>query len=129
MDTRQLRTRVARPRSVLVVAAISVITLVASSPIYSAVRGSHVTGPTSRWAAATPGSTTASGQCSKATALQAMNRYHLVADPLSRQPIGQVLCGAFAGPGSRAMAASSTEPTCLPFAGWVCSGIRAAAGS
>jgi hypothetical protein len=47
-----------------------------------------------------------------------MTRYHLVAEPTSRRPIGQVLCGAFAGPGSRAMAASSTEPTCLPFAGW-----------
>jgi hypothetical protein len=50
--------------------------------------------------------------------LRVMKRYHLVADPDGPRPIGQVLCGAFAGPGSRAMAASSTEPTCLPFAGW-----------
>jgi hypothetical protein len=105
-------------RFFLTVAAISTITLAASGPIYSGVSGWQVTGHTSASKVATSGSTTASGQCSRTTALQVMTRYHLVAEPTSRRPIGQVLCGAFAGPGSRAMAASSTEPTCLPFAGW-----------
>jgi hypothetical protein len=115
---RQLWTRASRSRLFLVVAATSAIALAASSPISSAVSGGHIIGHASASSVATPGSTTASGRCSKATARQVMARYHLLSDPQLPQPIGQVLCGAFAGPGSRAMAASSFHGVCLPYAGW-----------
>jgi hypothetical protein len=55
--------------------------------------------------------------CSRATALE-------VAKPLFvwgnnvRTPIGQVLCGPFAGSGSRAMAVTLVAPTCWPRQGW-----------
>jgi hypothetical protein len=55
--------------------------------------------------------------CSRATALE-------VAKPLFvwgnnvRTPIGQVLCGPFAGPGSTAMAVTLVAPTCWPRQGW-----------
>src|SRR5215213_5226925 len=56
--------------------------------------------------------------CSRAAALEAMTRYHLISDPQLRRPVGQLLCGAFAGPGSRGMAASSAHGVCMPYAGW-----------
>lgn len=59
-----------------------------------------------------------SAACSRATALEAMTRSHLISDPQLRRPIGQLFCGAFAGPGSRAMAASSAHGACIPYAGW-----------
>lgn len=115
MDMRQLWTRVARPRSVLVVAAISVITLAASSPISSAVRGSHVTRPTSASHVAAAGGTSgASGDCSKAAALEVAARFDL-ADPslpLGQDQIAKVFCGAFVGPGSQAMVVAFTPGTC-----------------
>jgi hypothetical protein len=64
------------------------------------------------------GDVAGSAACSRATALEAMTRYHLISDPQLRRPIGQLLCGAFAGPGSRAMAASSAHGVCMPYAGW-----------
>lgn len=58
-----------------------------------------------------------SGRCSSATA-------HQVAKPLFvwgrdvREPIAQVLCGAFTGRGSEAMVVAFTAPTCWPFQTW-----------
>jgi len=59
-----------------------------------------------------------SSTCSKAAARVAMARYHLLSDPQLPQPVGQLLCGAFAGPGSRGMAATSAHGVCVPFTGW-----------
>jgi hypothetical protein len=62
----------------------------------------------------------ASGRCSKATALQVVERLHLgdpgIPDPSHR--VAQVLCGAFVGPGSQAMVAAIANGTCWPNSGW-----------
>jgi len=69
--------------------------------------------------AASPPASTASGRCSKAEATAVAKRLHLGnADSLSN-PVFQVLCGAFLGPGSRAMVASLSIPSCGRTAGWV----------
>jgi hypothetical protein len=54
-----------------------------------------------------PGAVRVGGSCSKATA-----------QSLSADQVIEVLCGAFAGPGSQAMAVMYTNGTCLPFLGW-----------
>jgi hypothetical protein len=59
-----------------------------------------------------------SGACSVANAIAAMRRFHVLSDPQLPRPVGQVICGAFAGPGSRGMAASAADGVCLPYAGW-----------
>lgn len=59
-----------------------------------------------------------SGRCSKATALKVAKRFHLGVDPTLPKPIAQVLCGAFFGPGSEAMAASIAIPSCGRTAQW-----------
>jgi hypothetical protein len=60
----------------------------------------------------------AQGTCSRATALQVMTRYQLLYDPTRANPVGSVLCGAFLGTDSEAMAVSSSSGRCLPFNGW-----------
>jgi hypothetical protein len=47
-----------------------------------------------------------------------MRRFHLLSNPQLPRPVGQVICGAFAGAGSRGMAASAADSVCLPYAGW-----------
>lgn len=47
------------------------------------------------------------GPCSKQTA-----------QALEPNPVGNVICGAFAGPGSQAMVVNVSSATCLPFVGW-----------
>jgi hypothetical protein len=116
---RQLRTGASRPRFLLVVAAISVITLAASSPIYSAVRGSHAT----RNAFALPAaaaSGTAAPDCSIAAASAAATAAHFGVEPaLGRTPINHVICGPFLGSGSQAMAAMVAVPAgCGVSQGW-----------
>lgn len=65
--------------------------------------------------------THASGPCSKAEARRVVERLRLGStdDPDVSNPVAQVLCGAFAGPGSQAMAASLAIPSCGRTAGWV----------
>ena len=61
----------------------------------------------------------ASAVCSRATARAAMAREQLLSDPqLGLRAVGQLFCGAFAGPGSRGMAASAAHGVCMPYAGW-----------
>ena len=59
-----------------------------------------------------------SGRCSKATALKVATQFQLGVDAALPKPIAQVLCGAFAGPGSKAMAASIAIPSCGRTAQW-----------
>jgi hypothetical protein len=61
---------------------------------------------------------TAASACSRATAARLVRRHRL--NPfLLRQPVAQVLCGPFAGPGSRAMAITvGPAPTCWPIQNW-----------
>jgi hypothetical protein len=59
----------------------------------------------------------AQGSCSIATALQVGKPYFY--DPGMKKPIGQVLCGAFTGPGSEAMAVTFVFPVCWPIQRWV----------
>jgi hypothetical protein len=92
---RQPRTRASRPRLFLVVAATSVITLAASSPISSAVNG-HVVGHTS----ASPLTAVATADCSIATATEIVLRLHLNDPEVAANPVARVLCGSFTGPGS-----------------------------
>jgi hypothetical protein len=111
---RQLWRRASRLRLFLVLAAIAVITLAASSPIYSAVRGSHIADDN----VASPVAT--AGGCSKATASKVMTRYGIgVIKPVQpKTPIGRVLCGPFLGPGSRGMVASVAIPSCGGSVAW-----------
>lgn len=60
-----------------------------------------------------------SGRCSKTTALQVATQFHVVVDPSLLNPVGQVLCGTFVGPGSQAMVVSLSSGSCQPTAGWV----------
>jgi len=95
-----------------VVAATSVITLAASSPIYSKVGGSQIAGH----ASASP--LAARADCSRETALRVGRPFFR--DPSSGgNPIGQVLCGPFAGPGSEALAVTFNAPTCWSPQRWV----------
>ena len=118
MEMRRLCTRASCRRLFLLVAAVSVISLAASGPINSAVRGSHV----SRTVAAPPVATagvafSASSDCSEATARQLVAQHRLNRF-LLRDPVRQVLCGPFAGPGSEAMAITIGAPTCWPIQNW-----------
>lgn len=116
---RQFWTRACRSRLFLVLAATSVITLAASSPIYSAVSEWHVAGHDSASAVAvTGGTSTGAAECSRAAALEVATRLHLVPDPTLPNPVAGVLCGAFAGVGSQAMVATFARATCLPNFGW-----------
>ena len=59
-----------------------------------------------------------SGQCSKATARQLVNAHHLNGFLLPN-PVAQLLCGPFTGPGSDAMAVTiGPAPTCWPIQNW-----------
>ena len=68
-----------------------------------------------------PGGSTAAGRCSKGEATRVVEQLHLGSadDPGVPNPVAQVLCGAFAGPGSQAMVASLAIPSCGRTAGWV----------
>jgi hypothetical protein len=65
------------------------------------------------------GTTTAGrvADCSKATAKQLVNQYHLN-NFLLPDPVGQVLCGSFTGPASQAMAVPILAPTCWGIQQW-----------
>jgi hypothetical protein len=106
---RQLYARASRLRFFLTVAAISVITLAASSPIYSATSGGHLIGHTSEAPVAAAGGTAAQADCSKAAATETVLRLHLN-DPEVADPVGKVLCGSFTGPGSQTMVVSLWGP-------------------
>jgi sugar lactone lactonase YvrE len=62
-----------------------------------------------------------SSLCSRAAARQVVERLHLgdAGDPNLSDSVGQVLCGAFVGPRSRAMVVSLAAPSCGRTAGWV----------
>jgi hypothetical protein len=101
----------------LAIAAVSVITLAASSPIYSAVSGGHAVASASAIAAAR-GTSTASSDCSKATARQVVEQHPDVNIFDLQDPIRQVLCGPFTGQGSNAMAVTIGAPTCWAIQNW-----------
>lgn len=71
--------------------------------------------------AATPRTAPSSGPCSKREATLAVERLGLgsTGDPDVSDPVAQVLCGAFLGPGSQGMVASLAIPSCGRTAGWV----------
>ena len=76
------------------------------------------TGGDGRTGGESPRSPAASGDCSKAAALQVATRVQVGVDPTLPNPIAGVLCGAFAGPGSRVMIATIANGTCWPNIGW-----------
>jgi hypothetical protein len=93
-----------RPRSLLVVLAIGAAIGAASPAVV---------------AKGAPSRSTIGGACSRSTAVRVLLHYRLlVRDPSISRPIRQVLCGAFSGPGSRAMAVSLSSATCRPVVGW-----------
>ena len=63
--------------------------------------------------AASPGTSTASGRCSTSTAKVLVERHRLDAF-LVPNPIGQLLCGAFAGAGSEALAVTMPDVSVSP---------------
>jgi hypothetical protein len=112
---RQLRTRASRLRLFLLVAVVSVITLAASSPIYSAASGGHLISH----ASAAPLAAVATADCSEATARQVVQRPGLEVNIFNLpNPVQQVLCGPFTGPGSNAMAVTIGAPTCWGIQNW-----------
>jgi hypothetical protein len=115
---RQFYPRASRLRFFLVVAAMSVITLAASSPIYSAARGGHLIGHTSKSSAAAPAATAATADCSEATARQVVQPRLDVNIFDLPNPVHQVLCGPFTGSDSNAMAVAIAAPTCWPTQNW-----------
>jgi hypothetical protein len=110
MDMRQVWTRASGSR-LIVIAAIFVIALAASSPIYSAVSGGHIVGSASASPLAAAGGAAAKADCTTATAKQLVNEHHLN-NFLLPNPVAQLLCGSFTGPGSEAMAVAIGAPTC-----------------
>ena len=68
-----------------------------------------------------PAQATSASACSMAEATRVVKRLGLgnAADPNVPNPVAQVLCGAFVGPGSQAMVASLAIPSCGRTAGWV----------
>ena len=111
---RQFWTRAPRPRLFLLVTVVSVITLVASSPIYPAVRGSNDTAALPETVA---GGTRGKADCSRATAGQLVEQ-HRLNDFALPNPVRQLLCGPFTGPGSEAMAITIAAPTCWGVQRW-----------
>jgi hypothetical protein len=110
IDLRQFWNRERHGRLFLLVAVTSVITLAASSPIYSAEGSSHVPGHS-------PASPLAAADCSEATARQLVEQHRLNDFGLPN-PVRQVLCGAFTGSGSEAMAIAISAPTCWGIQRW-----------
>jgi hypothetical protein len=72
-------------------------------------------------AASSSGDATAAADCSREAARDLVEQLHLgnAGDPTVSDPVGQVLCGAFTGPGSDAMVVSLAIPSCGRTAGWV----------
>jgi hypothetical protein len=72
-------------------------------------------------ALALPGAQDAAGaaaaECSEQAAIAAATPLQLVSNPQLEHPV-TVLCGAFLGAGSRAMAVTFTNGTCVPDTGW-----------
>jgi len=92
--------------------------LTVGAAVVAAVGGSGVlAGQGSGGLSGAPGTRTASGDCSKATAARLVERHRLNAFVVPN-PVRQVLCGAFAGRGSDAMAISILAPTCWGIQRW-----------
>lgn len=115
---RQLWARSSRRRFLSLFAAISVVTLAASSPIYSAERPWQVNGYSTASEVAATGTSTASSDCSEATARQVVQPRLDVNIFDLPNPVQQVLCGPFTGAGSNAMAVVIAAPTCWPTQNW-----------
>ena len=64
-----------------------------------------------------PAASTATADCSTATATQLVNQYQLN-NFLLQDPVQQVLCGPFTGPGSQAMAITIRAATCWLLQSW-----------
>jgi hypothetical protein len=60
----------------------------------------------------------AGGACTIATADRLVDQQHLGNAGTVQQPVAQVLCGSFVGPGSRAMVVSLLTPGCGGSIGW-----------
>jgi hypothetical protein len=89
-------------------AAAAVVTIAASGPSASGV-------------AERKDGASASGNCSKAEAREAVERLRL-GHPELANPVYKLLCGAFAGPGSRVMVVSLLGPGSLGIIDWVALG-------
>ena len=74
-------------------------------------------GSASAIGSSSPGKSTASSDCSEATARQVVQRLDVNIFDLP-DPVRQVLCGPFTGPGSNAMAVTIGAPTCWPIQNW-----------
>ena len=75
--------------------------------------------PTSALASGASRAGIASAKCSRKEARALVIRHHLGNGGSLSEPVGQVLCGSFVGPGSHAMVASLTTPGCGGTIGWV----------
>jgi len=97
------------------------VVLIAASAVPAASgRGSFATG-TARALPSAKAHASAGASCSEAEA-QAVARRHKLGDPTLNYPVAQVLCGAFAGPGSNVMAFSLHYYGCIAVSGFVVAG-------
>jgi hypothetical protein len=94
-------TRTPRKRSTWLVVAFVVLALGAARPVYPAGERAEA----------------AAIDCSARTARQLVDRFRLNSFDLPN-PVAQVLCGSFTGPGSEAMAITIAAPTCWPVQRW-----------
>src|SRR5262249_48836907 len=92
---------------------VAALTVAAAAGAYPATDATNATdvGAGPRVSSAFVGASKASGDCSKAAARPLTEQYHLNDFSLPN-PVLQVLCGPFTGPGSEAMAITIGAPTC-----------------
>ena len=94
-----------------------VVSVVLALALGLASMGSSAASPTAvtnRSAGVSPAFSTASGQCSRAEANAVVDQHPNVNIFVLPDPVRQVLCGPFTGPGSNAMAVTIGAPTCWP---------------
>lgn len=70
------------------------------------------------WFASGPAVDAQTGACSREAAVQAMLAAGVITERGQKDPVGEVTCGAFLGPGSQAMAVTIAHGACWPNAGW-----------
>ena len=80
-------------------------------------------GASARTATSAADGPTATPPCTLATATQLVEQYRLNSFLLDN-PVRQLLCGPFMGPGTEAMAVTIGAPTCWPVQSWAILGFR-----
>jgi hypothetical protein len=97
--------------------AVAAVATVTAAGAFGVSGGTTTTFASTERFSTSPGTLTASGRCSRATARQLVEEHHLN-DFVLPNPVVQLLCGTFTGPGSEAMAITIGAPTCWGTQQW-----------